>query len=134
MKLQERKIHREAEIKATRSSGKGGQNVNKVSTKVEVRLNIANSSLLTEEEKQLLAVKLEKKLTADGWLVITEQGSRSQLENKQVAIARLYSILEKCFVKTKKRKPTKPSKSSKEKRLKTKKLRSETKKNRRPDF
>ena len=127
MQFSTRNIHKEAEFKATRSSGKGGQNVNKVSTKVEVRLNINDSSLLSEEEKEIIRKKLSTKISADGLLITNDQSSRSQLDNKTAAIAKLYKMLDKCFVVAKKRKATKPSKGSKEKRLQTKKIRSEIK-------
>lgn len=127
MQFSSRNIHKEVEFKATKSSGKGGQNVNKVSTKVEIRLNINDSALLTEEEKQIILHKLDSKISAKGWLVTSDQSSRSQLDNKKAAITKLYKMLDKCFIVTKKRKATKPSKGSKEKRLQTKKIRSEIK-------
>ena len=80
-----------------------------------------------EEEKEIIRKKLSTKISADGWLITNDQSSRSQLDNKKAAIAKLYKMLDKCFVVAKKRKATKPSKGSKEKRLQTKKIRSEIK-------
>ena len=121
MQFSTRNIHKEAEFKATRSSGKGGQNVNKVSTKVEVRLNINDSSLLSEEEKEIIRKKLSTKISADGWLITNDQSSRSQLDNKKAAIAKLYKMLDKCFVVAKKEKQQNPARAPKKNDCKQKK-------------
>lgn len=115
-------------FKTSRSSGKGGQNVNKVSSKVQINFSIVDSFLLNEEEKQLLLEKLEGKLTSDGVLQVVAQEDRTQLGNKEIALAKLYRILNNCFVVRKKRKATKPTKASKTKRLDSKKRLSEVKK------
>ncbi len=112
---------------ASRSSGKGGQNVNKLSTKVELHFDYLNSTLLSDEQKSLITSKLTGFINKDGILKIVSQEDRSQLLNKENTIEKFYSLLEKAFKKVKKRIPTKRSKQSKLKRLKTKKLHSEKK-------
>jgi ribosome-associated protein len=130
MNLQVPLLETEIQIKTSRSGGSGGQNVNKVSTKVELNFNIATSQLLNEEQKTRLLFKLGPQLTKDGNLQIIAQTERTQLGNKRVAIKKLYTLLIKALVVQKKRKPTKPSKAAKEKRLFTKKRNADIKKNR----
>jgi len=121
-------IANELEFATSRSSGPGGQNVNKVNTKVTLRWNIKDSSLLTVEEKELLQQKLTSRLTVDGTLLITSQDKRSQLQNKEEALLKLENLLKQAFAKKKKRKPSKPSKSSVQSRLDKKKKHSDKKK------
>lgn len=121
-------IASELEFATSRSSGPGGQNVNKVNTKVTLRWNIKNSAQLTIEEKELLEQKLASRLTTDGTLLITSQDKRSQLQNKEEALSKLENLLKQAFAKKKKRKPSKPSKSSVQNRLEKKKKHSEKKK------
>lgn len=111
----------EIEFITSRSSGPGGQCVNKVSSKVELRFHIENSELLSEEQKLLIKEKCASKITLEGYLRIVSQADRSQLRNKETCIVKFYDLLEKCFQKKKKRKPTKPSAAAKEKRLEAKK-------------
>ena len=122
-------------FKAVRSSGSGGQHVNKVSTKVEIHFNIEHALGLSEEQKNTIILKLAYKLTKDKNLVITCQDTRSQKRNKDIAIYKLLQLLERTLQKDKKRIPTKIPKSVKIKRLKSKRVNSERKFNRRkPDL
>ncbi len=122
----------ELSISASRSSGPGGQNVNKVNTKVEARLNIADSNLLSDEEKELLFEKLANRINKLGELIVTSQSERTQLQNKEKAIEKLNLLIENALKVEKRRKKSKIPKSVKEKRLKDKKIRSEKKDNRKP--
>ena len=120
----------ELKFKAIRSSGAGGQHVNKVSSKMELSFDVTNSESLSEQEKQRLLQKLENRLTKENYLILQCGETRSQHKNKQVVIRRFFDILKKALYVPKKRKRTKPSKSSVEKRLKSKKIASFKKANR----
>jgi ribosome-associated protein len=120
-------LQSELEFSASRSSGPGGQNVNKVNSKVTLKLDIQNSSILTDEEKVILLSKLASRLSTEGVLILTSQDKRSQLQNKEAAIAKLDTILTKAFEKRKARRATKPSKGSVRERIKKKKQHSEKK-------
>jgi ribosome-associated protein len=122
------RIASELEFATSRSSGPGGQNVNKVNTKVTLRWSVKDSTLVTPEEKELLLQKLSPRLTTDGTLLITAQDKRSQLQNKEETLSKLERLLKQAFTKNKKRKPTKPSKSSRQSRLDKKKKHSDKKK------
>lgn len=125
----------EIQYKAVRSSGAGGQNVNKVSSKVVLSFGLSDSKGLNNEEKEWLIGKLGKKLTQENLLILTCEEDRSQLKNKETVTKKLFELLEKALVKPKVRKDTKIPKSVKEKRLKEKKTNAEIKNNRRkPDF
>ena len=121
-------------FQASRSGGKGGQNVNKVSTKIELNFDIPNSSLMDETEKNILLEKLSNRIDKNGILKIVSQSERSQLLNKNKTIAKFYELIERAFKKEKPRHKTKPTKSSKEERLKSKKVKSQKKSDRRIDF
>ena len=119
-------------ISASRSSGPGGQNVNKVNTKVEVRLNITGSDLLSDTEKALVFEKLANKINKQGELIVTSQSERTQLQNKEKAIEKINQLIANALKIEKLRKKSKIPKSLNEKRLKDKKLKSEKKGNRKP--
>lgn len=129
--IKDRDFTPELVFSASRSGGAGGQNVNKVNTKVELRFNIAASVLLTDEEKSILLQKLEAKLTQEGILIIVSQTERTQLRNKEIGVEKFYDILEKSLKVQKKRKSTKPTPASKEKRLESKRIQSQLKSARR---
>lgn len=124
----------EVEFKASRSGGKGGQHVNKVSSRVELKFDIPGSQLFTDDQKALLLTKLAHRINADNTIRVVSDEERSQLMNKERALHKLYSILKKGLYQEKVRKATKPKKSSIERRLKQKQLQAEKKINRRRDF
>ena len=118
----------ELDFLTSRSSGPGGQNVNKVNSKVALRFDVGRSSILSQEEKDLLLKKLASRITADGVLVVTAQDKRSQLQNKETVIVKFDKLLAKAFEKKKPRKATKPTKGSVQDRIKKKKQHAEKKK------
>ncbi len=128
--MKARDFSNEFVIKASRSSGKGGQNVNKVATKVEVVFNLNQSLLLNPAEKIILTEKWKNRLSLDGSIRIVCQEDRSQLKNKQLAIKKFYDLLARSLKKPKKRIALKPSKTIIEERLQEKKLLSQKKSNR----
>ncbi len=113
-------IVKELWFTAARSGGKGGQNVNKVATKIELFFDVTNSLCLTDEQKELVSKKLKNKINEEGVLHLSEDRDRSQLKNKQMAVLKFVELLEKAFEKPKPRKPSKPSKASKVKRIESK--------------
>ncbi|GHB24539.1 alternative ribosome rescue aminoacyl-tRNA hydrolase ArfB [Mongoliitalea lutea] len=127
-KAKSRWLDPEFEFIMSRSSGPGGQHVNKVNSKVQLKFNVSNSDILSEEEKVLLQKKWASKLDATGAVLIQCQEKRSQLQNKELAIRKFYEMVVKASEKKKVRVATKPSKAAIEERLKTKKAQSEKKK------
>ena len=114
----------------SRSSGPGGQNVNKVSTKALLRVPLGSLEGVTEGERLRLFDKLKNKLTTEGDLVIQAQDERSQLLNRELAVERMVHTIVQALHREKPRKKTKPTKASKERRLTAKKITSTTKRNR----
>lgn len=129
--LEKETVLRELLFKAVRSSGSGGQHVNKVSTKVELVFDLGNSGAFSQSEKERLYQKLSNRLTKENVLLLKCDESRSQLKNKELVVYKLFDILEKGLLVRKKRKRTNPSKSAIEKRLKSKKKEALKKVNRR---
>ncbi|WBV61781.1 alternative ribosome rescue aminoacyl-tRNA hydrolase ArfB [Chryseobacterium camelliae] len=125
---------KELSFKTSRSSGAGGQNVNKVETSVTVLWQISESEFFNDDQKELIQNKLKNRINAEGFLFLTVSESRTQLMNKNKAIEKILEIVDKALFIPKKRIATKPSKAKKEKRLDTKKKLSEKKENRRFKF
>ncbi len=128
----QRDYTKEFEFLTSRSSGPGGQNVNKVESKVTLKFHIADSELLNEAEKERLLEKWRNRLTKEGFILIHFERHRSQLRNKEEAINTFKALLEKAFTEPRPRKKTKPSKAAIKKRLEAKKKHSDKKSNRKP--
>lgn len=128
--MDEKQILQETEYKAVRSSGAGGQNVNKVSSKVELHFMLAESQAFSEEEKQRINRKLQSRLTNAGELILQCDESRSQHRNKEIVTQRFLDLIKESLRKPKPRKKTKPTKAAKLKRLREKKKLSEKKSSR----
>ena len=118
----------EIEFQFSRSSGKGGQNVNKVETKVEIHWNINNSKAFSEEEKEKIKEALASRINQEGDLIIRSEEERSQLQNKKIAVEKLNAIIGEVLKPKEERIPTKVPQASKAERLKEKKIISEKKK------
>jgi ribosome-associated protein len=118
---------------ASRSSGPGGQNVNKVSTKVELRFNLGRTILFGEEEKARLFIKLKNKISKEGEIILVSQSERTQMLNKAAVTEKFYDLISKALTLQKKRKSTRPTLSSRIKRLEGKRNRGNIKKMRK-DF
>jgi ribosome-associated protein len=125
--IKERDFERELSFQASRSGGAGGQNVNKVASKVELRFHVAESQLLTDEEKALVQEKLGNRINSEGYLQVVCQAERSQLQNKEQCVERFYELLRQALTRQKKRKATKPTRASVRKRLEGKRRQSDKK-------
>jgi len=123
----------EEEIQLTfaRSSGAGGQNVNKVESKVILHWNVGKSTVFSDVEKDRIRKKLINKLNQEDELVLSDEEERSQLQNRENVVQKLHDFIQDALFVPKKRKKTVPTKSSDEKRIKEKKIRSEVKELRR---
>ena len=124
----------ELSFKTSRSSGSGGQNVNKVETSVTVLWKVEDSTVFTESEKERILLKLKNKINAEGILQTTVSESRTQLQNKKIATEKIQELVNKSLIVPKKRIATKPSRAKVEKRLESKKKLSEKKENRKFRF
>ncbi|WP_206082216.1 alternative ribosome rescue aminoacyl-tRNA hydrolase ArfB [Maribellus sediminis] len=131
----QQQLETECKFSATRSSGPGGQNVNKVNTRVELRFSIPDSEVFSEDEKSTLLQKLKNRINAEGELILASDAERSQFRNRMKVTVLFFDLLEKALTKQKPRKKTAPTRASRLKRLETKKILS-LKKNlrRRPDL
>lgn len=126
----EKQLISELNYKAIRSSGAGGQHVNKVSSKIELTFNLEDSQVFNEEQKERLKSKLNTRLTKENVLIIQCGESRSQHKNKKLAIQRFLQIIREGLLVPKKRKPTRIPRAVKIRRLKSKRSNSEKKTNR----
>ncbi|MEZ4851272.1 MAG: alternative ribosome rescue aminoacyl-tRNA hydrolase ArfB [Bacteroidia bacterium] len=126
----------ESELNFTfsRSGGKGGQNVNKVSTKAHLQFEVEKSQLLTDYQKTVISEKLRNQISQEGVLQLSCDETRSQLKNKEIVTERFFHLVKQALTPAKKRKKTNIPRSVKEKRLKDKKIKSEKKANRRKNW
>jgi len=122
----------EVSFSASRGGGPGGQNVNKVSTKVELRFPVNDSETLTETQKQRLLSKLKNRITIYGELVLTSSAERTQWRNREKVTQKFFELIEKALSPPKKRIKTRPTKASKLKRLENKKKQGQKKQLRKP--
>lgn len=127
-------LHPELKFKAVRSGGKGGQNVNKVASKVELYFDVKHSLYLTDEQRQLILDKLSSHINKAGMLILESQEDRTQRRNREIVKKKFDDLIRKAFVKKKKRLKTKPSATAKAKRIDQKKKHGEKKQLRRKNF
>ena len=123
----------ELEISFARSGGPGGQNVNKVASKVDLRWNPTTSTALSEDDRAWVLQKLRSRLTTDGTLIVTSTATRDQIANRDDAMSKLTLIVAAALDRPKPRKATRPSRGAKRRRLADKRKNSEKKANRRGD-
>lgn len=128
--LKKRNFENEFVFSTSRSSGPGGQNVNKVNTKVELRFNIQNTLLLSEDEKELIGSKLKNKINKECELILSSQSGRTQITNKKILVEKFYDLISKALTVPGKRRSTIPTLSSVIKRLEEKRNQGNKKKRR----
>ncbi len=127
-----KKLENECIFSASRSSGPGGQNVNKVNTRIELRFSITTSEIFSEKEKDKIRAKLKNRINSSDELVLFSEAKRSQLGNKVLVTEKFFALIEKSLAIQKKRVKTSPSASSKAKRLESKKIEAKKKRLRKP--
>ena len=132
--MNKEQLLKEIVLKTSRSSGPGGQHLNKAETAVLLFWDVLNTMALDESERQLVLAKLKNKISKEGILSLQVTKHRSQLQNKELASVMLLELVERALYVAPPRKPTKPSRAKNEKRLQAKKMLSERKKQRRDDF
>jgi ribosome-associated protein len=124
----------ELDVRATRSSGAGGQHVNKTSSRVEITWNVRDSKALSEEQRATLSERLASRISSDGSIRVVSSETRSQLRNRERAEARLADLIRRALTPRKKRKPTRRPRRADEARLASKKLHSKKKLERKRDI
>ncbi len=122
---------REVEFRTSRSSGPGGQHVNKTESRVELLWSPQDSDCLNEAQKKMITSRLRSRITGDGVLIMASEKYRSQYRNKAEVTQRFLDLIQASLVPVKKRRPTKPTRSSVEKRIRSKKIRGDIKRTRR---
>ncbi|MBE9584406.1 aminoacyl-tRNA hydrolase [Mucilaginibacter sp. JRF] len=134
MNANKAELQKEVIYKTSRSGGKGGQNVNKVSTKVELLFSVDDSLLFNDDEKQLINTRLQSRFNKDGFVQVVCDEERSQYLNKEKAIEKLVNLLTKALIVDKPRKATKVSRSIKAARAENKRQQSAKKESRKRKF
>jgi len=127
-----KKLETEFVYSATRSSGPGGQNVNKVNTRVELRFSVISSEFITSNEKQIIQTKLKNRINSDGELILVAQSERSQWRNREKVTAKFFELIEIALTPVKRRIKTSPTYASRVKRIENKKKMSLKKQLRKP--
>jgi ribosome-associated protein len=125
--MMKKQLLSEIKYQTSRSSGPGGQHVNKTESRVELHWNLEESGAIDDEMRQVLRTKLVKKLTKEGTIILYSQQTRSQTRNREIVTERFLNLLERSLRPAKKRLATKPTRNSVERRLKAKRVKGEKK-------